>query len=125
MLVPGGPDCPDCKVKTYDGTQSQYKEAGDLTNLKSYAYQRSELESVEIFGGHTIKDRICFNGALNHHNCTSRLYPGPEFFVVTGFSNGNLSNSLFSGVMGMTVNPQSNFTSIVEYLHYYQLIMSA
>jgi hypothetical protein len=69
-----------------------------------------------MFEGRMIRDRICFNGARNHHNCTSRANPGPEFFVAEKVGS-TMENTLFAGVIGLGVDPDSNFISIVDYLY--------
>lgn len=84
-------------------------------------YQRSRGTPIHLFQGRMVKDRICFNGAINHHNCTSRGNPGPEFFVAEKVGP-ELENSLFAGIMGLGVDPDSKFISLIEYLKFYDLV---
>ena len=71
--------------------------------------------------GYFVRDRLCFNGATSHHNCTSRAYPGFEFFVVTDVDDV-YAQKLFSGVVGLSVDPQSDNVGLIEYLKEYKFV---
>lgn len=63
-----------------------------------------------------IKDKVCFNGATDQPNCIPIEGQGLEFFVVQDFNGSTkMEASLFKGVIGLSVVPQSRFVSIVEY----------
>jgi len=63
-----------------------------------------------------VKDGVCFNGATDQPSCISSEGQGHEFFVVKDFNgSARMEASLFKGVIGLTVVPQSRFVSIVEY----------
>lgn len=58
------------------------------------------------------------NGVDNHRNCTSRANPGFEFFGIEGIHDGARErDSLFAGVLGLSVDPNSERQALVEYLH--------
>lgn len=108
-------DCASCRSRTYSSLESSYYLKPDHPGIKNLTYQRYKGMPISLFQGQMAKDLVCFNGAINHHNCTSRGDPGPEFFVATNIST-NLNNQLFAGMMGLGVVPKSNYTSIIEYL---------
>ncbi len=80
-------------------------------------------DSLQVFNGYTVRDRICFNGGTNNESCTDIENPGLEFFVVKDFNGSTkLENSLFKGVIGLSNEPQSEFMSIVEYASLFGLV---
>ena len=113
-------NCKDCKVKVYDKTESSTYKPGMLDS-KELIYQRSKIYPSQIFKGSFGSDYLCFNGNLNTKNCTSSADENPELFMIETLPN-DLKDGLYAGMVGLSVDPDSKFTSIIEYLDKNKLV---
>lgn len=113
MLV--GDECSECRVKLYNSSSST-TSTDAANNATEWIYQRSKYTRTSPFSGYFVKDRMCFNGGSTHHNCTTSAAPGFEFFVITSLKNNIYQNSLFTGVIGLSKDPDTKRQSLGEYL---------
>lgn len=114
-------NCKECKVKVYDHLESASYRPGSHESVMQLIYQRSKVSPAEVFKGSFGSDYLCFNGDTRDLTCTYSVDTGPEFFMIDTLPN-DLTDDLYAGMIGLSVDPNSQFVSLIEYLSYHKLI---